>query len=197
LTRKSIVRILTSCRRLNDFKRNPQEFIQLAAEAINRTKRLALVEGIKYRRIGDEYYYAQELFEKEELTGYLKNTVEVQKSVYDRVVYDSAGVEQQFAQALEKNDSVKVYAKLPGWFKVPTPLGTYNPDWAVLVEEDGHEKLYLVVETKGSLWWDDLRHHEGAKIKCGKEHFAVLAEHADNPARFIKAKTVEDMLSYD
>ena len=197
LTRKSIVRILTSCRRLNDFKRNPQEFIQLAAEAINRTKRLALVEGIKYRRIGDGYYYAQELFEKEELTGYLKNTVEVQKSVYERVVYDSAGVEQKFAQALEKNESVKVYAKLPGWFKVPTPLGTYNPDWAVLVEKDGHEKLYLVVETKGSLWWDDLRHREGAKIKCGKEHFSVLAEYADNPARFIKAKTVEDMLLYD
>lgn len=197
LTRKSIVRILTSCRRLNDFKRNPQEFIQLAAEAINRTKRLALVEGIKYRRIGDGYYYAQELFEKEELTGYLKNTVEVQKSVYERVVYDSAGVEQKFAQALEKNESVKVYAKLPGWFKVPTPLGTYTPDWAVLVEKDGHEKLYLVVETKGSLWWDDLRHREGAKIKCGKEHFAVLAECADNPARFIKAKTVEDILSYD
>lgn len=194
LTRKSIVRILTESRRLNDFKRNPQEFIQLATEAITRTKRLALVEGIKYRRIGDDFFYAQELFEKEELTGYFKNTMESEKSVYDRVVYDSAGVEKGFAQDLEKNEAVKVYAKLPGWFKVATPLGSYNPDWAVLVEDEGKEKLYFVVETKGSLWWDDLRHKEGAKIKCGKKHFAVLADTQDNPAKFIQATKVGEML---
>ncbi|MGV7004607.1 type III restriction-modification system endonuclease [Desulfovibrio sp. QI0442] len=194
LTRKSIVRILIASRRLNDFKRNPQEFIQLATEAITRTKRMALVDGIKYRRIGDEFFYAQELFEKEELTGYLKNTMESEKSVYDRIVYDSAGVEKGFAQGLEKNEAVKVYAKLPGWFKVPTPLGTYNPDWAVLVEDEGKEKLYFVVETKGSLWWDDLRHKEGAKIKCGKEHFAVLADSQDNPAKFIQATKVRELL---
>jgi type III restriction enzyme len=128
LTRKSIVRIFTERRRENDFKRNPQEFIQLATEAITRTKRMALVDGIKYHRIGDEYFYAQELFEKEELTGYLKNTIESQRSVYDHAVFDSGGVEKGFAQELERNEAVKVYAKLPGWFKVPTPLGTYNPD---------------------------------------------------------------------
>jgi type III restriction enzyme len=109
------------------FKRNPQEFIELVAEAINRTKRLALVDGIKYQRLGDEYYYAQELFEQEELTGYLKNMLAVNKAVYEHVVYDSSGVERTFAEELEKNEAIKVYAKLPGWFKVPTPLGTYGP----------------------------------------------------------------------
>ncbi len=195
LTRRSLVDILNGSRRLNDFKKNPQEFIELATEAINRTKRLALVDGIRYQRIGKDHYYAQELFKQEELTGYLKNTLKTQKSVYQHVVYDSAGIEKRFAEDLEANETVKVYAKLPGWFKVPTPLGTYNPDWAVLVEIDGEEKLYFVVETKGSNWWDDLRHKEGAKIKCGEKHFAVLAED-DNPAKFIKATSVNDMLSH-
>lgn len=193
LTRQSIVKILTESRRLNDFKRNPQQFIELVAEAINRTKRLALVDGIRYQPIGDGYYFAQELFKQEELTGYLKNTMETNKSVFQRVVYDSAGVERKFAEDLEKNEAVKVYAKLPGWFTVPTPLGTYNPDWAVLVDNDGVEKLYFVVETKGSKWWDDLRHKEGAKIKCGEKHFAALAT-GENPAKYLKAVNVADML---
>ena len=195
LTRKSLVEILTKSRRLNDFKRNPQQFIDIASESINRTKRLSLVDGIRYQRIGDDHYYAQELFEKEELTGYLKNTLETQKSVYQHVVYDSAGVERKFAEDLEANEAVKVYAKLPGWFKVPTPLGTYNPDWAVLIEIDGQEKLYFVVETKGSNWWDDLRHIEGAKIKCGEKHFQVLAV-GESPAKYIKATTVNDMMRH-
>jgi type III restriction enzyme len=195
LTRRSLVRILTGSRRLNDFKMNPQEFIDLAAEAVNRTKRLALVDGIRYQRIGDSHYYAQELFKQEELTGYLKNTLETQKSVYQHVVYDSAGIEKSFAEDLEANETVKVYAKLPGWFKVPTPLGTYNPDWAVLVEIDGQEKLYFVVETKGSSWWDDLRHKEGAKIKCGEKHFAAIAE-GENPAKYIRATSVDIMLKH-
>ncbi len=195
LTRRSLVDILTQSHRLNDFKRNPQEFIDLCAEAITRTKRLALVDGIRYQRIGDEHYYAQELFEQEELTGYLKNTLEVEKSVYERVVYDSTGVEKSFAEDLEKNEKVKVYAKLPGWFKVPTPLGSYNPDWAVLVEVDGQEKLYFVVETKSSSWWDDLRHKEGAKIKCGQEHFKIL-QVVENSAKYIKATSVDELMKH-
>ena len=193
LTRRSLVKILTKSRRLPDFKKNPQEFIQLASEAINRTKRIALVDGIKYQRVGDDHYFAQELFKQEELTGYLKNTIETQKSVYERVVYDSAGVEKRFAEDLEINEAVKVYAKLPSWFKVPTPLGTYNPDWAVLVEDDGQEKLYFVVETKGSNWLDDLRPKEGTKVACGKEHFAILAQ-GRNPAKYIQATSVDDLL---
>jgi type III restriction enzyme len=80
------------------------------------------VDGIKYQRLGDEHYYAQELFEQEELTGYLKNMLASEKSAYEQVIYDS-DTEARFADELEKNIAVKVYAKLPGWFKVPTPLG--------------------------------------------------------------------------
>ena len=196
LTRKSIVQILRESRRLQDFLRNPQQFIDYCSEAINRTKRLALVDGIKYTRIGDDHFYAQELFEQEELKGYLKNTLEVQKSVYTHVVYDSGGVEKSFAEDLEKNEQVKVYAKLPAWFKVPTPLGSYNPDWAVVVEDGGEEKLYFVVETKGSIWWDDLRHLEGAKIECGEKHFDELAKETENPARYIKSTGVDGMMGY-
>ena len=195
LTRSSIVKILTESRRLQDFARNPQQFIESASEAINRTKRLALVDGIKYSKIGDEHFYAQELFQQEEMKGYLKNTLETQKSVYTHVVYDSAGVEKTFAEDLEKNEAVKVYAKLPSWFKIPTPLGTYNPDWAVVVDDEGKEKLYFVVETKGSTWWGDLRHVEGAKIKCGERHFEEVAND-DNPARYIRAVDVNGMMSY-
>lgn len=196
LTRKSIVQILRNSCRLEDFKRNPQLFMNYSSEAINRTKRLALVDGIRYTKIGEEHFYAQELFKQEELKGYLKNTLEAQKSVYTHVVYDSGGVEKTFAEDLEKNEKVKVYAKLPAWFKVPTPLGTYNPDWAIVVEDEGEEKLYFVVETKGSTWWDDLRHLEGAKIKCGEKHFDEISKDIKNPAKYIKSTDVDGMMGY-
>jgi type III restriction enzyme len=193
LTRRSLVRVLTESSRLDDFRRNPQQFIEIAAEVINRTKRMALVDGIKYQRLGDDYYYAQELFEQEELKGYLTNTLEAQKSVYERVVYDSSGVEKSFAEAMEKSEAVKVYAKLPGWFFVRTPLGNYNPDWAVLIEKDDAERLYFVVETKGSLFTDDLRDKESGKIECGKAHFKALAVGAQ-PAKFAVATKFEEVL---
>ncbi|MGG5143119.1 type III restriction-modification system endonuclease [Alcaligenes ammonioxydans] len=194
LTRRTIVSILMGCGRLDDFKRNPQQFIELTAETINRCKRLALVDGIKYQKLGDQHVYAQELFEKEELTGYLKNMLlDTQKSIYEHVVYDST-TERDFADGLEKNDAIKLYAKLPGWFKVPTPLGTYNPDWAVLVEEDGTQHLYFVVETKSSLFTDDLRDKESAKIECGKAHFAALGT-GENPARYVVTRSVGDLLA--
>jgi type III restriction enzyme len=193
LTRRSIHRVLTGSQRLDDFKRNPQQFIELAAEAINRCKRLAVVDGIKYQRLGDEHYYAQELFEQEELMGYLKNMLDATKAVYEQVVYDS-GTEAAFADELEKNTAIKVYAKLPGWFTVPTPLGSYNPDWAVLVEKDGAERLYFVVETKSSLFADDLRAKEEGKIECGKAHFKALAV-GENPARYELATSVSQLLA--
>lgn len=198
LTRRTIINILTGSGRLDDFKRNPQQFIELAAEIINRCKRLALVDGIKYRMLGEQHVYAQELFEKEELTGYLQNMLmDTRKSIYEHVVYDST-TERDFADALEKNDAIKLYAKLPGWFKVPTPLGSYNPDWAVLVEEDNEQRLYFVVETKSSLFADDLRDKESAKILCGKAHFQALAMESaglnGNPARYIVASSVGDLM---
>ena len=194
LTRRSIHRILTTSGRLGDFKTNPQEFIEIASEAINRRKRTALVDGIKYQRLGDEQYYAQALFESRELSGYLKNMLNAQKSVYEQVVFDSPGIEQTFAQDLEKNEAVKVYAKLPAWFTVPTPLGNYNPDWAVLIDQNGEERLYFVVETKGSLFTDDLRVGEEAKIRYGRAHFEALAV-GDAPARYEVASTLDQLLA--
>jgi type III restriction enzyme len=195
LTRRSLVRVLIECARLSDFKRNPQAFIETAGEAINRTKRLALVDGIKYTRIGGNQFYAQELFEGRELMGYLTTMLESHKSIYQHVVWGSSGIEQTFAEQLEKNEAVKVYAKLPGWFKVPTPLGDYTPDWAVLVEVDEQERLYFVVETKGSLFPDDLRDNEAAKIACGEAHFkAVVMD--DHAARYIKATNIDDLLAH-
>jgi type III restriction enzyme len=192
LTRRSIQRILRGSRRLDDFKRNPQAFIELTAEAINRCKRLAVVDGIKYQRLGEEHYYAQELFEQEELTGYLRNLLDATKAVYEQVVYD-LDTERTFCDQLEKNSAIRVYAKLPGWFTVPTPLGTYNPDWAVLVEKEGVERLYFVVETKSGLFSDDLRLKERAKIECGKAHFEALRV-SDEHAQYIVATKVEELL---
>lgn len=193
LTRRTLVTILRESGRLDDFRRNPQQFLDLTAEAITVTKRMALVDGIKYQRLGDEACYAQELFQAQELAGYLKeNMVASSKSPYEYVVYDSGGIERDFADALENNVAVKVYAKLPGWFTVPTPLGSYHPDWAVLVEQDGAERLYFVVETKGSMVAADRRGKEGARIKCGKAHFASLVVRDGTSARSLVARDHED-----
>lgn len=194
LTRRSIYRILVEGGRLNDFKRNPQQFIELVAEMINRAKRMALVDGIKYQRIGADIFYAQQLFETEELMGYLKSMIDATKSVHEQVIYQS-DTERTFAEELEKNEAIKVYAKLPGWFKVTTPLGSYNPDWAVLVDKNGTESLYFVVETKSSLFTDDLRDKESAKIKCGEAHFVELANHNYPAAKFLKATNLENFMA--
>ncbi|QCH29285.1 type III restriction-modification system endonuclease [Clostridium tyrobutyricum] len=174
LTRRSLVEILKSSGRLDDFKKNPQQFMDEVASIIKRKMRLMIVDGIKYEKIGNDKYYAQELFETEELYGYLsKNMINSEKSVYDYIIYDS-NVEAEFTEKFEKNDNIKMYIKLPHWFKVPTPLGSYNPDWAVLIEKDNMEKLYFVVETKGNILAEELREREYKKIQCGHKHFAAL-----------------------
>lgn len=190
LTRRSIVRVLKDCGHLDDFKLNPTQFIDVVAECINRTKRQALVDGIKYRRLGDGDYFAQELFEQKELAGYLTNMLDVGKSVHEKVVWQS-GTERSFADDLEKNPAVKLYAKLPNWFMVPTPLGNYNPDWAVLISVDGADKLYFVVETKSTLFDDAIRDAEAAKIACGRAHFEALGGQGDS-ARFVRTTNVSE-----
>ena len=203
LTRKTVVDILLGLGdKLEAFKNNPQRFIELASEVIRKQMRLAIVDGISYHRIGDEDYYAQELFQEEELTGYLKNMVEANKSVYDYIICDS-DTEFEFAEKLEESTDVKLYAKLPAWFKIDTPLGSYNPDWAVLIDkEDGMgDQLYFVVETKSSIFSDDLRASEQAKIDCGIEHFKALSQDKggkalDNPAKFVKADNYNTFATY-
>ena len=116
LTRKTVIDILLGLGdKLEAFKNNPQRFIQLASEVIRKQMRLAIVDGISYHRIGDDNYYAQELFQEAELTGYLKNMVTADKSVYDFIICDS-DVEFEFAKKLEQASEVKLYAKLPAWF---------------------------------------------------------------------------------
>ncbi|WP_240474875.1 type III restriction-modification system endonuclease [Rheinheimera baltica] len=176
LTRRTIVAIINKSGRLESFKNNPQKFIEQAALIIKSQMRLFIVDGIKYRKIGENQYYAQELFQQNELFGYLKdNMVRAEKSVYDHVVFDS-DIELEFASAFERNDDIKLYAKLPSWFKIDTPLGGYNPDWAVLIEQDGKERLYFVVETKSTLFSVERRPEENAKIKCGYAHFEALGD---------------------
>jgi len=174
LTRRTLVDIMKRSDRLQDFKNNPQKYIEQVSAIIHHQMRVFIVDGIKYEKIGNQHYYAQELFEENELYGYLsKNMLESTKSIFDHVVYDS-DVEEEFARSFELSEDVKVYAKLPSWFKIDTPLGGYNPDWAVLVEMDGQQRLYFVVESKGSLFTDALRPTEQAKIDCGHEHFKAL-----------------------
>ncbi|MFY4857489.1 type III restriction-modification system endonuclease [Aliarcobacter butzleri] len=176
LTRRNIVNILIKSEKLESFKNNPQKFIDICVSIIKKTMNLFIVDGITYQKLGNEYYYSQELFEDNELYGYLSKNMYLNKenkSPYDYTVYDS-DIEASFARSFNENDNVKLFTKLPSWFKIDTPLGTYNPDWAVLIEMDNSEKLYFVVESKGADLGLDLRTAENAKIKCGKKHFEAI-----------------------
>jgi type III restriction enzyme len=193
LTRRTIVDILIKSGTLHLFKKNPQAYMEDVAHTITSVMRLLIVDGIKYTKLGNSEYYAQELFDTEELTGYIeRNMIESHQSVYNYVVYDSE-VERNFAESFERNESVKVYAKLPDWFKISTPLGSYNPDWAVVIENNGQNKLYFVVETKGNILTDALRPTESAKIKCGERHFEALGK----GATFVKADSFEGFIEHN
>lgn len=191
LTRKTIVEILIESKTLDLFKKNPQIYMEQVSKIISSKMKLLIIDGIKYTKIGDDEFYAQELFDDVELSGYLsKNMIASKKSVYEYVIYDS-GNEETFATSFENNKSVKLYAKLPSWFKISTPLGSYNPDWAVLIERDGVDKLYFVLETKGNIMFDSLRPTESAKMECGRKHFEALGndvifEEIDNFNNFIE-----------
>jgi type III restriction enzyme len=195
LTRKTIHTIIADSGRLQQFRWNPQQFIEIFANEINRTKRKLIVDGIRYKPIGEDGYYAQELFESEELTGYVKNMLlDAEKSVYEAVIYDSH-IEERFARDMEKNTAVKVYAKLPSWFRIPTPLGDYNPDWAVLVDVEDEERLYFVVETKGSTDQDSLRISEEEKIRCGRRHFEAISSE-DAGVRYEFVSDLDELLKH-
>jgi type III restriction enzyme len=174
LTRRTLREILTRAGNLGQVYNNPAEYIQQAAEAINRAKRRFLVEGVQYLEVDD--HYEMSLFGN--LEGYEDGLLPIEKSIYDHVIYDS-GVERDFALGLEAMDEVKLFVKLPGWFVVPTPIGEYNPDWAVVFwkqDEFGEvqEKLYLVRETKGTLDEEDLRAMESMRIACAHRHFDAV-----------------------
>ena len=174
LTRKTITEILIGSGRLEEFRNNPQKFMENVTDIIKKNLRHLVLDGIKYEKVQGMEYYKQDIFDSRELKGYLdSNVIESGKSIYDKVIYDSE-TEKVFAERMEKDEDVKLYAKLPATFLIETPIGNYNPDWAVLIEKDGVEKLYFVIETKGTVDEDQLRFTEGGKITCGRKHFEAL-----------------------
>lgn len=180
LTRKTIVKILLESKTLNIFKHNPQQYMTEVARIIQRQLRDLMLAGVKYTKLGDKYYYTQELLIENTSYGYLeKNMIKTtnNKCPFTHVVCDSEN-EKNFAEKFDNNRHVLKYVKLPRKFQIPTPLGYYNPDWAVMVDKDGERKLYFVLETKKENSqidaYDDLRQNEKDKIECGKKHFKAL-----------------------
>ena len=170
LTKDTILKILEASGRVSDIFKNPQQFMDTASNRINVVLNKMMVDGIKYEKIAGEVWEMRQ-FENEELDGYLESMFKVNnsdKTLYDHVLFDSQ-IENQFVTDLEANEDIKFYIKLPSWFKIETPIGTYNPDWAVVFEAD--KRVYFVAESKGTTNLDELREAERMKIKCGEKHF--------------------------
>ena len=175
LTPATVKEILVRSGRCGEFLNNPEAFLEKATEIIRDNRHALAIDGIRYIKLDGQEYYAQEIFDTAELIANLdRNAVKVEHSVYDYVVYDSSSVEKPFAVALDNDPDVKMFFKIPDRFKVETPIGTYNPDWAVYFVKNGEEKLYFILETKGSTSFMDLRTREQLKIHCGKKHFEAL-----------------------
>jgi len=173
LTRSTLVRILRESGRLDEFFNNPQQFMDTVAGILKHELHRLLVDGVKYDRIegiGSDAEWEMLLFKDEELINYL-TALQVAKSVYEYVVYDSE-VEREFAKRLDEREDIRLFVKLPDWFRVETPVGEYNPDWAI-VKHDG-QAIYLVRETKGTRNFLKLRTIEADKVRCGAKHFETL-----------------------
>lgn len=181
LTRSTISDILIQSERIDDIITNPQMFLDEVSNAINHTLNTLMIDGIKYQKISGVQYEMKE-FQNNELEFYLNQyTFEVSnadKSIYESYIPLDSNSEKDFAKQCEDSNNVKFYFKLPYWFKIPTPIGNYNPDWAVVLNTD--EKIYFVAETKdtGSEKIDTtkLRLSEQQKIKCGLAHFDEFSD---------------------
>lgn len=176
IPKKISLEILEKSGTLKYFLNNPQMYIETIKEIIKSVKNNLVIDGIKYTKLENQYYSKQEVFESNELMAYLNNTVRVENSIYDYVIYDSEGIEKKFAKNLDEDDNVKMFFKIPRKFNIKTPIGTYNPDWAIYLERNGEQKLYFVIETKGTKLREGLRTSENYKIKCAKEHFKAIGE---------------------
>ena len=175
IKKATVAEIIQKSGRAQDFLNNPQAFMEQCLEIIRHNRHALAIDGIKYVKLDGKEYYAQEIFDSTELVANLdKNAVKVEHSVYDHIIYDSSTVEKPFAVALDNDPDVKMFFKIPDRFKIDTPIGTYNPDWAVLWERNGEQKLYFVLETKGTESLFNLKTPEQLKIHCGKEHFKAL-----------------------
>lgn len=189
LTRTTILKILKSSGRLNDVLINPQLFLDSVVLQIKKVLDKLMVNGIKYQKIAGKTY-EMTLFESEEIEAYLENLYKVTnqgKTLYNYIEFDS-DIEKQFAIDCESNENIEFYIKLPRWFTINTPIGLYNPDWALIYKNAS--KIYFVAETKGSLDDAALRSKEEMKIKCGKQHFAEFPE-----ISFKKVSKVNDLFA--
>ena len=175
LTRKAVIQILKGIqpRVFNQFKDNPEEFIIKAAALINDEKATAIIEHITYDVMDDRY--GTDVFTDPTIKGRLGvNAMKAKKHLYDHIVYDSSN-EQKFATELDTNTNVAVYVKLPDGFYISTPVGHYNPDWAIAFYEGTVKHIYFVAETKGSMNSMQLRLIEESKIHCAREHFKAIS----------------------
>ena len=173
LTRSTLVRILKESGRLGELFNDPQRFIDTVAGLIKYELHRLLVDGIKYERIeskGTEAEWEMRLFKNEEFINYL-SALQVTKSVYEYVVWESE-VEREFSKTLDQREDIRLFVKLPGWFEIDTPVGKYNPDWAIVKHED--ETIYLVRETKSTRNFLERRTSELDKVRCGQRHFEAL-----------------------
>lgn len=176
LTRKAVSRILQGIEAevFHQFRLNPEEFIIRAAALINEEKATAIIEHITYDVLDDKY--DTRIFTSPSVKGRLgKNAMKAKKHLYDHLVYDSAS-EENFARELDSDKDVAVYVKLPGGFYISTPVGRYNPDWAIAFYEDNIKHIYFIAETKGSMNSLQLRLIEEAKIHCAREHFRAISK---------------------
>ena len=178
LTRWSIVDILVRSERLAEFIGNPNDFISTVKRVIQAELAKLVVEGIQYERIAGSLFELRELRKdgEEEKDRFLDQMYRVKnsgKSDFDYVVFDS-DVERQFAEKLDSREDVKFFMKLPAKFKIPTPVGEYNPDWAIIKQVDGEDRLYMIRETKSTLDELKLRPTEAAKIASARQHFKAI-----------------------
>ena len=175
LTRKAVVQILTGIEKtvFEQFKYNPEEFILKASELINDEKATAIVQHITYNML--EESYDTSIFTEPTIKGKLdENAMKAQRHLYDHIIFDSAN-ERKFAAELDANADVAVYVKLPNSFYISTPVGRYNPDWAIAFYEGKVKHIYFVAETKGSMSSLQLRQVEESKIHCAREHFKAIS----------------------
>lgn len=178
LTRKDIIRILQGITPVtfDKFKANPEEFIIKAASLINDEKATAIIEHITYDVMDEKYDV--DVFTEPTIKGRLGvNAMKAQKHLYDHIVYDSTN-EREFATDLDVNSNVAVYVKLPDGFYISTPVGRYNPDWAIAFYKGTVKHIYFIAETKGSMNSMQLRLIEESKIHCAREHFKAIS-HGD------------------
>ena len=175
LTRKAVVAILTGIEKVvfEQFRFNPEEFIIKAAALINDEKATAIIQHITYNMLDE--HYDTDIFTEPTIKGKLgTNAMKAQRHLYDHIVYDSTN-EHDFAADLDTDINVAVYVKLPDSFYIATPVGHYNPDWAIAFYEGTVKHIYFVAETKGAMSSMQLRMIEESKIHCAREHFKAIS----------------------